>query len=364
MHAVNRNGRPYTSRQIPWIANSPFPVDLSFLDTALEDFHSPVVDHLKLEFTGSITTVGVSFLSEDQARVYQQIFLKDGMGERIDLRGTELRAVNFMLFGSGYEDPAAIGVGVTANTTVWLTIPGEHPYKMRRRTDGAISVRELIEKGELRLRSAAAVVVTGCTINSGNYRMHAYIRERIGPQAQSRMRWKSDALTLLEDTYAIGGQLFAAWPLAQVDPGPGYTSWLGMTEVDSMDLGYSDTLNTYLQEVYRAESRGIFATDQLESGVSFPTYFPRYGQSLADLPNLRTLKLRYSGIAVPANSRLITGVLTDRDAEIAAKDLGFESPGAAAVALARGGHIAGTAAPWKDADAILRGRLPVALNGK
>lgn len=322
----------YQSRQYAFAAGSAIEVDLSFLEAAKGHFRFPVIEDFIIEALTTQTTAVVGVAGIDAAGVFGQVRVNDGHGPRFDaLTGHEIRALNIHEFGDAAPDLPVSGVGAGQLVNVLYHLPFSLPYRSASKYDSACPLSDMINGGSVRMTWPAAIyVVTGgnsATITAGNYRLYARVREADRGALKARVVWRSDAINNLEDHYRINGRLRAAFPVGRNGLNYGLTSWTGagVTELDSDTLGYQDRTRLDLLLGYRGNSRGFNAVDPWDSGDSFPVWWAEMGQTIKDMPLMRTLHLRWNGALPVGQNRLVTCVVTDRDPALAAAAMGYDS---------------------------------------
>lgn len=308
------------SRPYVWSASARIPVDLSFLEATLSKYRSPVIEKLFLRMTGSVTSASVTLENYSHAALVAANFLwRDKRGERINLSGREIRIVAQQEFGQRFQDPADQASSTNASFECILPITF-CPIRARRRADFRPAVAEMIS-GEVIWTAAAAVPVTGVTINSASLQLEAVVSDEVVPEAASRMCWLGVNAPLAEDTYYVDGALRYAFAYAH--PGTGaadLTSLTTYTEIDSYTLDMVDTERTILRADYEEESFLDPTNDEVTRGNVLPFLFPKTDQKITALRNVNKLHLRLQA-ALPTGGRLVYCTITDRDPVLTAAAL-------------------------------------------
>lgn len=308
------------SRPYIWSAGARIPVDLSFLEATLSKYRSPVIEKIYLRMTGSVTSASVTLENFSHAALVAANFLwRDRRGERINLTGREIRIAAQMEFGDAFQDPADQASSTNASFECILPITF-CPKKSRRRADFRPAIAEMIS-GEVIWTAAAAVPVTGVTINSALLELHAVVTDEVVPEAASRMCWLGVNATLAEDTYYVDGALRFAYMYAH--PGDGtadITSLATYTEIDSYTLDMVDTNRTILRDDYSQESQLDATNDEVARNRILPLLFPKSDQKTTALRNVNKLHVRLQAV-LPTGGRLVYCTITDRDPVLTAAAL-------------------------------------------
>lgn len=311
------------SRQYTWSAGARLPIDLSFLESTLAKYRSPVIEAFELRFTGSVfADSSTTFQNYAQcAALAQQFVWRDKRGERINLTGRELRLAAQWELGSGFQDPVDHAASTT-NTSFEVAIPIVFkPHRARRRADTRPGVAEVLS-GDITWTLATATPVTGVTINSGTVELHALVTDEVVPEAASRMCWLGVNATLAEDNYMIDGACRFAGMYAYAGSGAqDLTSLSTYTEIDSYTLDMVDVPRAVLARDYMRETPSISATDdEIVRNNVIPLIYPDRDQKLTQLRDLGKMHVRLQA-ALPTGGRLVYCVLTDRDPVLAAATL-------------------------------------------
>jgi hypothetical protein len=297
------------SRAFPFSANGRIPVDLAFLAPAQGAMKVPEISALVLRVNCLVDVAGAALAADDQCRALDDVRVRDQGGDRIALRGIELREVQLEESGSSYADPPALGIGLNQTMEFTISIPLS-PARAARGADFRINVAELLNGGEILLGCPPAAFAANGTIVSGTYEVYATIVDGMHPEAKSRATWIAYNATNAEDYYPVFGALRSAFAIA-----PDTTGAASMTSIDTLDsttLGYVAIPRTVLAEVYRQGSYSLDATvDNVTQGNCFSIVAPtRHGKQTV-MPGAGRVHVRFSA-APPTNSRVVINAITDR----------------------------------------------------
>lgn len=355
-------GQVFRSKGDAWSTGKKFNVDLSFLDEA-RDMAYPEITELRVHFEGSVTTAGgTTFNAEDGCRLIANVQVRDGKEDRVNVQGTSLRAIDQIMYGDAFTDPAQQGAASTdTDYDMWLRVPFS-PIKARSRSDFHVPLSDLINGGKIFLSLCTTNPVANVTVNSGTVYVYARVVDGRKPRAKSRLSWLEQATTLREERFPIGGSLYTAFMIAPNDGAASYQSWTGANydEITSLTLRYTALKREYLVDDYQAESHPE-SSDVLIAGKALPLVTPRRDQKIGGLLDVRTLHTKL-GAAPPSNSYLVYGVVTDRNPELAARAAGYGSVEHYAAAVKATGRVKSPKGSHKPATGFaptLAKRLPI-----
>lgn len=309
------------SRAFPFSANGRIPIDLAFLAPAQGAMKSPEIASLTLRVNCVVDVVGAALVGEDMCRALDDVRVRDQGGDRVALRGIELREVQLEESGSTFADPPSLGIGAGQTMEFTISIPLS-PARAARSADFRINVAELLNGGEILLGCPAAAFAANGTILSGTYEVYAVIVDGLHPEAKSRATWIGYNATNAEDYYPVFGALRSAFAIA-----PDTTGAASMTTIDTIDsttLGYVAIPRSVLAEVYRQGAYSLdAATDNVTQGNAFSIIAPTRHGKQTTMRGAGRVHVRFSS-ALPTNSRVVICAITDRVASNSRAILGAD----------------------------------------
>lgn len=331
----NTDGRWIHSKPYTWSASGALPVDTSFLDEA-SSFKHPEIEELWVRIEGTATVAdgdADTFNGKDVCKVLDSILVTDRMGPRVDLRGFELSLVNQVEWGDRAKFPLSLSIGAGQSFEAILRVPC-HLARARRRRDTTLHATDIRDGGSIQLRGCAAAVETDVTITAATFTIWCLIREG-DPELKSRLVYKSVPINNTEDTYTIGGSL--RWAVAMT-PDMDDDEFASVTAVTSHTLQMVEVPKSLLVERYVQENSPYLNQDIIVNGGAFPVVTPKRDQKIDPLADLRTLHLKFNA-ALPADSRLVLCLVTDREPAMSARALGFPTPEALGQAIESVGRV-------------------------
>lgn len=335
-------------------------VDLNFLKPALSRMRAPVVRELLFQLVMQGTGTTGDSEGEDAFKFLGRVKIKDRGGTLVDLPGSILRTVEQMELGSQVADLAQITSGsaatnYTLNARVIFDVEKAH-----RGADTSLPLIHLTEGGEI---SVTFDTPTNFDVTSGQLRVYAVVHDERVREAKSRMVWKETSITNDEDDYIVKGSLRAAFITSDLPAAEGHTDLSGITTLDSNTFQWNDLAVSILKQEYRRKSGGsLHADDEFLADNAIPLVTPSKGQHIGKMQALDSFHLDIG--STPASGKMVTCVIEDRVASLAAEWLGYSTTGAYARALKAAGQVSAKGARNKAIgswDAKLQRRLPVRI---
>jgi hypothetical protein len=345
--------QPFQSLTYTWAASKTFPIDLSFLN-ATRDMAAPVIDELVIVSVMAITTGSAGLRGGALASMYSQVLVQDQAGERVNVRGSSLRVIDQLEYGSGFQDVTSIAATQTTNQsrTLVLRVPF-NPEKARRRRDFGLPIRGFLDGGKMQLVTSAALIpgmgANGGTIQSGTITVYAWVRDERVPEAKSRLCYLDESIAQTNFDYNVAGSLrYALWYNGEINEATP-TAWSAQQLTSKTlelqlinDYVFQDKYATY-QKPPRS-SPGTVATadtyaqtDCVLTGQAVPIYFPNQEEKIPDMPQMQTLNIRTSLSSITTSDlpQVIKSVVTERSTNVTARVLGVSDPAAAVASSGR-----------------------------
>lgn len=344
--------RAYTFQQ-----NGAINVDLSALLNAARSMRCPVITAIRGEVTFSLTIGTTATWKQRISALFSQILLKAPDGERINLDGPSVYLLNQMLSGNGCAEGALLTASGTRTGSFYLDLP-ICPRYSERRADFGINVRELADAGQFQfqfvnattLGAAQEVTAIGATTA---VKWWFWIEEQYEPEIKARLQWTSKAVSLVDDTYPVGGSLYALVMWAGQTSLVAGTTMAARNYISAHLPGYNMVPNLLLREEYKREwqprisdplglaTAAVTMTEDLVvAGYADPIFVSQAPHKLVMLPDIVGNCQVRMDVAVPANSPLmISGVITDRQMSTMATVMGAPSVAAMQARLAKEGAV-------------------------
>lgn len=363
-----QKGLPLRSNPEVYSLNNGITFKLDFLAKA-RHMAAPVVDEIDIVFTGTVGGVTATVLGRDCAKIYDLIKFRDAE-DVINASGAGMRVWEQMELGAKQVDGAAVASGATnASYNYRMRIPFNSPYRADRGEDFAIPLAHFLEGGEFTIQTPAAVPTGWAAVqNDWKVTLYAYVRDERKRELKSRRRIREEAVTQQEFDYQINGFLRAAILTSKLTT-TGYTELLALySSLNSRTLNWPASYATYeLPDNYRFNTEHFATNDEFlltsttagALGIVLPDRYQKTGQMI----ETKTLHLDLQA-AAPTGGRLLTDVVVDRAADLAAIVAGFGSPGEVQQAVKERGKVNGGDGREYDVrafNAALARKLPIRI---
>lgn len=308
--------RDYSSGELAFQASAKRPIDLHFLEEALEDFVNPRIERVEVHARGTMTTgVGATFTVGDFYKLVPQVLVEDTAGPRVDLDWAGLLVANYLLLGPQVlmMPDAIIAEQTAAPFELIIPIPITGWKGQYNPNDTRPHIREFVKRngGRMSIWMPPTTVITGVTIVTMTYEVVVHVREGFSDEVPARLCLLRDDATKREDNYDIGGQLVGAVLYGVDNDGTGLESHSAYVEFDSTSL--KKVRRRFSTEAARVVADGVggaLGNDSIfvSGGARIIQAPPSAG---TDGPVLERLHLKFD--AAPFSySQLLKVVITDR----------------------------------------------------
>lgn len=309
----------YRSESRSWAQGATISFSTAFLDPARK-MVAPEIESIDIHAVLTVNTAAANTaLGGMFAQTFDKVQIADPAGDRVNLRGTSLRQVQWMEYGEGYQDPANVSPS-QAGATVdgWLRIP-IHPLKARRRADFRIPLQEFLDGGLISLYCKNAALIGGTnaqwTITAGTFEIVVRVVEARNRELKSRACWIDYDMTQQEFSYPVGGSLrYAAAYVGESGEFVGaQTTWGTTQQISSRTLDLSNIPYNFFRTDYLRKSFSVNSSlDGVANNFLLPVYAPHQDQKTPQLADMATLHFK-TDTALPATSpKMIVCSITDR----------------------------------------------------
>lgn len=338
-------------------------VPLDFLGPALK-MQAPVIRQLLIHCQPIGDQATAVLLAEDSYKFVKSLRIADTAGDFFGpLPGCQIRVIEQLEAGDKQIDPAEVAVANDQTLGFFLKVHFDTAMA-HRGADTAVELTRLtMPGGEIEISFQAP---TNWTFNAspGTCHIYAIVHDERVKEAKSRMVWRQVAITASEDHYGIKGSLRAAYVSSDLGVAAGYTSLAGITSISSDTLAMQALDTEILRQEYLAKSKTRASDDEFLAATetALPLVTPSAGQHIGKMQDLDSLHVNLG--AIPASGRLVTCVIRDRSAEVAAQWFGFGSPEDYLNALKANAMVQGKgnrASHVKNWDNKIARRLPVRI---
>lgn len=305
---------------------------------------APEVDEIDVVFTGTVGGVTATALGKDTAKIFDKIVFRDS-DDVLNVSGAGLRVLEQFEVGQKQIDPATVTSGATNASYVYrLRLIFNPPHRAERGRDFAIPIANFLDGGEFTIQTAAAVP-TGFAAVQSDWKMQlfAFVRDGRVKELKSRRRVKEEAVTQQEFDYQVNGFLRAAILTSKLTT-TGHTDLSGFTTLNSRTLKWPAAYQTHnLVDDYRINTESFATNDEFlaDATGAIAILGAEKWQKTGGMPDMKSLHLDLLA-AAPTSGRLITDVVIDRNADMAALAEGYDSPQSLANAVKRAGVIVGS----------------------
>lgn len=346
-----------------WSASGRLVFNFDFLSSA-KAMRFPVVKNLYIRYVGTADTGSGGSTTGEFSQAYTQVVVRDTTGERVNLAGASIREIGISELENGYVEPTAIAASQTASAVdFYMKIPFAPP-KSKRPDDFSIPVAELIGGTCQLTMSAANPTTNGITWKTGTLSLFAEVEDGLVPELKSRLVWYDQTVSNVDFDYRINGRVRLALISSAIADQLAGTAQSAMT-ITSRDLNYASLKDTFIRERYRAGCNSPVSTDPAlqTNKYSIPLIYPDRLQGTGDMGYYDTLQVKTSLSSWATGTRLVLGVIQPRDANVAARVLGFDNASNAKAAVEANGAIKSTKGSVRigAVDTTLQPFLPVKL---
>jgi hypothetical protein len=256
------------------------------------------------------------------------ILIQDVGGQRVNLRGSSLHNLLKYEYGQAYNNIAADAANDAGPTVQEMYFPVPiKPPKARRRRDYSIAVDSFLDGGSVQLTCGPATpVATYYTFASAELSLIVRIVEEGQPELKSRFLVRDQTIPSTDFAgYVIGGFIRdALWYVGESSEATA-APWAPQ-KLDSYTLNYQQVRDTALREMHLLQSEtfrpdsgtpatpsAIVNEDPVFTGQVVPVIWPQGDQKITDMIQASTLHVRTTLPSVPADAKLITTVLEERN---------------------------------------------------
>ncbi len=330
---IENKGVPLRSNPYTVTPGAQVDIDRNFLREATGKMRAPVVRELVFHANLNISGVTTTFLAKDAHKVFDRIQVGDRGGLIYDCSGSTTRLIEQMELGDAYSEPndgAAVASGATSTSYDVFARVIFDTQRAHRGADTALPLNHLFDGGKIAVRFATP---PGSVINSGTVTVYAVVHDEREPELKSRQVWQEFAITKSEDFYSIGGSLRAAFITSNLAT-TGYTALSTQTAtITSKSLAMYDLVQSWFRQEYkrqnpdRARLNAGTEVDGFTASLATPDALallvPSFGQHIGKMPDLQTLHCKL--VAAPASGVMVTCRIEDRNADLAAEWMGYDS---------------------------------------
>jgi hypothetical protein len=366
---VENRGMLLRSNPFTWADGAMVDVDRNFLREAQGKMRAPVIRELLFHAQLQVTGVTATLLAKDACKVFNRIQVADRGGYLFDCSGSTARIIEQMELGDKFEEPnggvALASAATSAVYDVWSRVIFD-TERAHRGADTGLPLNHLFDGGRIAFRGGTP---PGCTMTGATVRVYADVHDEREAEAKSRQVWKEFAITKAEDNYTIGGSLRAAFLTSNLAT-TGYTALsTQVATVTSKTLAMSDIDFNVLRQQYRRLAKDRSSVDAFLNSLTAPDAValrvPSSGQHIGKLEDLNTLHLKL--VTAPTGGVFVSCVIEDRNADLAAETLGFETVNDMLHAVSKQGRVGAKGKSDKSAtgwNPRLVRRLPIVLSSE
>lgn len=361
---IDQRGIPLRSNPETYSAGNGITFKMDFLAQA-RHMAAPEVWEMDIVFTGSVGGVTATALGKDAAKLFDTIKFRDS-DDVWTTSGAGARVLEQMEVGARQIDPSTVTSGnTTSNYTYRLRLCFAPPFRAERPRDFAIPISNFLDGGEFTINTAAAVPSGWAAVqNDWKIQLFAYVVDGRNKELKSRRRVKEEAASQIEFDYQVNGSLRAAILTSKLTT-TGHTDLSSYTTANSRSLKWPAAYQTHnLIDDYRFNTVHFGTNDEFLASATgaLPILVPELYQKTGAMPDLKSLHLDLLA-AAPSGGRLLTDTVIDRNPDMAALAMGYDSPGALALAIKERGVVKGGAGnyPVRAFNAPLARRLPIRI---
>ncbi len=367
---IENKGVVLRSNRFTWADGAMLDIDRGFLKEAAGRMRAPVVRELIFHAQANISGVTATLLSKDAHKIFNRIQVGDRGGLVFDCSGSTARIIEQLEVGGGFGEPndgTAVASGATSTAYDIFARVIFDTQKSHRGSDTGLPLNHLFDGGRLAVRCATP---PGSVVNSATIRCYAIVHDEREPELKARQVWQEYSITKSEDTYSVGGSCRAAFITSNLAT-TGYTALdTEVATITSKTLNMFDLdLNIFQTEYRRLHGHNLprlkagDAVDHFLNSLTAPDAValltPSRGQHIGKLPDLSTLHVKM--VTAPTSGVLVTCKIEDRNADLAAEWMGYDSIDEFLAAFNARGMVSSTGAadrPVGDWNPRLVRRLP------
>jgi hypothetical protein len=326
---VNLENRGMILRSNPftWADGAMIDIDRNFLREAQGKMRAPVVRELMFHAQLQVTGVTATLLAKDAHKVFNRIQVGDRGGLLYDCSGSTARIIEQLELGAKADEPnGGVALASAATTAVYDVFARVifDVERAHRGADTAVPLNHFFDGGRIAVRCGTP---PGCTMTGATIRVYADVHDEREPELKSRMVWKEFATTKAEDNYTIGGSLRAAFLTSNLAT-TGHTALDAETAtITSKTLNYFDLDQNIFRQMYKRLAKNPSSVDAFLNSLTAPDALavrvPSPGQHIGKMEDLNTLHLKL--VSAPTSGVLVSCVIEDRNADLAAETMGYEA---------------------------------------
>jgi hypothetical protein len=362
---IEQRGLPLRSNPETYSHGNGITFKMDFLAQA-RHMAAPEVYEIDVVFTGSVGGVTATALGRDAAKLFDTIKFRDS-DDVWTTSGAGARVLEQLEVGAKQTDPSTVASGATNASYVYrLRMLFAPPHRAERPRDFAIPISNFLDGGEFTINTAAAVPTGWNTIQSDwKIQLFAFVVDGRNKELKSRRRVKEEALSSVEFDYQINGSVRAAIVTSKLTT-TGHTDLSGYATLNSRSLRWPAAYQAHnLVDDYRINTEHYGTNDEFLAAApgALAIVAPEKWQKTGAMPDFKSLHLDLL-TAAPAGGRLLTDTVIDRNPDMGALQMGYDSPSALAMAVKQYGHVVGAAGnyPVRAFNSQLARRLPIRID--
>lgn len=372
---IENKGLVLRSNPFTWADGAALDIDRNFLREASGKMRAPVVRELIFHAQLQVTGVTATLLAKDAHKVFNRIQVADRGGSLYDCSGSTARIIEMLELGEAYSEPndgvALASAATSAVYDVFSRVVFD-TMKSHRGADTALPLNHLFDGGKIAVRCGTP---PGCTMTGATIRVYAVVHDEREPELKSRQVWQEFAITKSEDFYSVGGSLRAAFITSNLAT-TGYTALsTQVATITSKSLNMYDLDQFMFRQEYKRISqdraRNLAGTEidpftvSLTAPDALALLSPSYGQHIGKMPDLQTLHAKL--VTAPTSGVMVTCRIEDRNADLAAEWMGYDTVQEFLSAFGEKGRVGSTGGAMKavrDWNPRLVRRLPGVLSAE
>ncbi len=360
-------GEWFRGESISFVVNNKLKFKTDFLSKA-RHMQAPEIAEIGYQLTGTVGGVTATALGIDAAKLFSRLNIKD-KDVRCDASGAAIFGYNTVEHGSGPilgMLPATVASGATSTTYNYF-LPVEYEFNLGgyRVSDFRIPVPYILEGGIIQANCAAAVP-TGWAAVQSDWQVTAWARvvdQRVR-EGKSTLCYEQFNHSKQEEYFPVQGSgraILGMTDLTTTD----YTSLSTFTAINSKALDLESDFDPMIWNYEYARNKilgtNALTTDFVLQRKILPYIFPHWFQRIGQMPNLDQLDIRLQAAPV-SNSIILAQKIIERNMNLAAMWLGYNSPGELSAAVQQYGVIVDEHnTPYMEYDPVLASRMPFRL---
>lgn len=354
-----------------------FQVPLQFMEPAISGMDNPMIRRLRARIGLNVDTGSSGGPARQFAQSLARVLIQDGAGDRVNVKASSLRILNYAERTGTYRDGLNIAASQTAALqNYWLDLLPVQVINEQEDDDHGILVSDLLNGGQIYLTWGIDTPFANyLTFNGGCFvELYADIWDATDTNGKvllpPRNVWTEEVVSLVDYRYKVGG--INRWSIYYAgDRGEDTKQGLSAQNLFSEDFKYQGYPLDYFQNTYIDRAGQLARSGDCANTVPPEDPFcqvapqavmffgPESGQQISDLPVTETFQMRTDGSIGSLSPVMIKGYYTKRSPVLEQAALKAANVPAARQSITATGNVGSTSKRVSAVQAGLGPFLPI-----